>query len=76
MPGLISFRAPPIRDEVEETWRRTMQSLLINQPSSHASDLLFQLYRLVKVNKYTNLFLSLPFCLACSLSLSLPPTAF
>lgn len=49
MPGLISFRAPPIRDEAEETWRRTMQSLLINQPSSHASDLLFQLYRLVKV---------------------------
>lgn len=49
MPGLISFRAPPIRDEGEETWRRNMQSLLINQPSSHASELLLQLYRLVKV---------------------------
>lgn len=49
MPGLISFRAPTIRDEGEETWRRNMQSLLINQPSSHASELLLQLYRLVKV---------------------------
>lgn len=49
LPGLISFRVP-IRDEAEEAWRRGLQSLLINQPSSHAPDLLLQLYRLVKVS--------------------------
>lgn len=48
LPGLMSFRAP-IRDEGEETWRRNMQMLLVNQPSSHAPDLLLQLYKLIKV---------------------------
>lgn len=47
LPGLISFRAP-IRDEGEENWRKQLQSLLINQPSAHAPDLLNQLYRLIK----------------------------
>lgn len=47
LPGLISFRAS-IRDESDETWRRSLQDLLVNQPTSHAPDLLNQLYRLVK----------------------------
>lgn len=50
MPGLISYRAP-IRDEVEEAWRRNLQSLLINQPTSHPPDLLLQLYRVIKVSE-------------------------
>lgn len=48
--SLISFRPPPIRDEAEETWRRNLQSFLVNQPSSHAPDLLLQLYKLIKVS--------------------------
>lgn len=47
--GMISYRPPPIRDEAEETWRRNLQSFLVNQPSSHAPDLLLQLYKLIKV---------------------------
>lgn len=47
LTGMISFRAP-IRDESEETWRRTLQELLFNQPSSYAPDLLNQLYRLLR----------------------------
>ncbi len=49
LPGMISFRPPPIRDESEEIWRRNLQSLLFDQPSGHAPDLLFQLYKLIKV---------------------------
>lgn len=48
MPGLI-YRAP-IRDVAEETWRRNLQSLLMNQPTSHPPDLLLQLYRVIKVS--------------------------
>lgn len=48
MAGIISYRVP-IRDEAEEQWRRNLQSLLINQPTSHAPDLLLQLHRLLKV---------------------------
>lgn len=47
LPGLMSFRAP-VRDESEETWRRHIQELLVNQPTSHAPDLLYQLYRLLR----------------------------
>lgn len=50
LPGMISFRPPPIRDESEEIWRRNLQSLLIDQPTNHAPDLLFQLYKLIKVD--------------------------
>ncbi|XP_037037722.1 protein furry isoform X7 [Bradysia coprophila] len=48
LPGMISFRPPPIRDESEEIWRRNLQSLLVDQPTGHAPDLLFQLYKLIK----------------------------
>lgn len=37
-----------IRDEAEEQWRRNLQSLLVNQPTNHAPDLLQQLHRLVR----------------------------
>lgn len=47
MGGIISYRTP-IRDEAEEQWRRNLQNLLVNQPTSHAPDLLQQLHRLVK----------------------------
>jgi Furry protein C-terminal len=47
MPGLLAFRAP-VRDEAEEIWRRNLQVLLVNQPTSHAPDLLNQLYCLIK----------------------------
>lgn len=46
LPGLLSFRAP-IRDEGEEVWRRNLQALLVNQPSSYAPDLLNKLYKLL-----------------------------
>lgn len=52
MPGIISFRAP-IRDEAEELWRRNLQGLLINQPTSYAPDLILQLHRVVKVQNAT-----------------------
>ncbi|XP_054735462.1 protein furry-like [Anastrepha obliqua] len=47
LPGIIRFGAP-IRDEAEENWRKQLQSMLINQPSAHTSELLMQLYRLIK----------------------------
>ncbi|XP_067645046.1 protein furry isoform X3 [Eurosta solidaginis] len=47
LPGIIRFSAP-IRDEAEENWRKQLQSMLINQPSAHTSELLMQLYRLIK----------------------------
>ncbi|XP_037907815.1 protein furry isoform X6 [Hermetia illucens] len=47
LPGLSAFRAP-IRDEGEENWRTQLQLLLVNQPSAHAPDLLYQLFRLIK----------------------------
>lgn len=59
MSGLITFRPAPIRDEAEEQWRRSMQQLLLNQPSSQASDLLLQLNRLVKVKSSNFIFKSL-----------------
>ncbi|XP_017861895.1 PREDICTED: protein furry isoform X7 [Drosophila arizonae] len=47
MQGIIRFGAA-VRDEAEENWRRQLQSMLVNQPSAHTSELLQQLYRLVK----------------------------
>ncbi|BFF97919.1 protein furry [Drosophila madeirensis] len=47
LPGIIRFGAA-IRDEAEENWRRQLQAMLVNQPSAHTSELLQQLYRLVK----------------------------
>jgi Furry protein C-terminal len=47
LPGMLTFR-PSTRDESEETWRRSMLSLLINQPSSHPPLLLNQLYKLIR----------------------------
>ncbi|CAO1322409.1 unnamed protein product [Diamesa hyperborea] len=47
LPGMLSFR-PSARDETEETWRRNLQGLLVNQPSSHPPLLLNQLYKLVR----------------------------
>lgn len=47
LPGMLSFR-PAARDETEENWRRNLQTLLINQPSSHPPLLLNQLYKLIR----------------------------
>ncbi|XP_032575615.1 protein furry isoform X7 [Drosophila sechellia] len=47
LPGIIRFSAA-IHDEAEENWRRQVQALLVNQPSAHTSELLQQLYRLIK----------------------------
>ncbi|XP_030386037.1 protein furry isoform X4 [Scaptodrosophila lebanonensis] len=47
LPGIIRFGAA-IRDEAEENWRRQLQAMLVNQPSAHTSELLLQLYRLIK----------------------------
>lgn len=47
MTGLI-YRVP-IRDEVEEQWKRNIESLLFNQATNYAPELLMQLYRVVKV---------------------------
>lgn len=47
MQGIIRFGAA-VRDETEENWRRQLQSMLVNQPSAHTSELLQQLYRLIK----------------------------
>lgn len=47
LQGIIRFGAA-IRDEAEENWRRQLQSMLVNQPSAHTSELLLQLYRLIK----------------------------
>lgn len=47
LPGIIRF-GPAVRDEAEENWRKQLQAMLINQPSAHTSELLMQLYRLVK----------------------------
>ncbi|XP_035794162.1 protein furry-like isoform X3 [Anopheles albimanus] len=48
LPGMHPFRAGPIRDESVDVWRRTLVGLLVNQPSSHAPDLLNQMFRLIK----------------------------
>uniref|UniRef100_A0A0A1XLA6 Protein furry n=1 Tax=Zeugodacus cucurbitae TaxID=28588 RepID=A0A0A1XLA6_ZEUCU len=47
LPGIIRFCAP-VRDEAEENWRKQLQLMLSNQPSAHTSELLMQLYRLIK----------------------------
>lgn len=47
LPGMLSFRAST-RDETEETWRRSLLCLLVNQPSSHPPLLLTQLYKLIR----------------------------
>ncbi|XP_059216177.1 protein furry isoform X3 [Stomoxys calcitrans] len=47
LPGIIRFGAA-VRDEAEENWRKQLQAMLINQPSAHTSELLMQLYRLIK----------------------------
>lgn len=47
LPGLIPYRST-VRDDAEEVWRNQLQVLLLNQPSSHAPNLLGQLYVLVK----------------------------
>lgn len=47
LPGIIRFCAT-IRDEAEENWRKQLQAMLVNQPSAHTSELLLQLYRLIK----------------------------
>lgn len=48
MPGLMPYRAVPVRNDEEELWRSNLQGLLLNQPSSHAPVLLNQLYLMVK----------------------------
>lgn len=47
LPGMLTFR-PSTRDETEETWRRSLLCLLVNQPSSHPPLLLNQLYKLIR----------------------------
>lgn len=47
LPSILSFR-PSTRDESEETWRRNILTLLVNQPSSHPPLLLNQLYKLIR----------------------------
>ncbi|XP_058987599.1 protein furry isoform X7 [Musca domestica] len=47
LPGIIRFGGA-VRDEAEENWRKQLQAMLINQPSAHTSELLMQLYRLIK----------------------------
>lgn len=47
LPSILSFR-PSTRDENEETWRRSLLTLLVNQPSSHPPLLLNQLYKLIR----------------------------
>lgn len=47
LPGLLTFRTST-RDETEETWRRSMLVLLVNQPSSHPPLLLNQLHKLIR----------------------------
>lgn len=47
LPGMLSFRTST-RDETEETWRRSLLCLLVNQPSSHPPLLLNQLYKLIR----------------------------
>lgn len=49
MTGMISYRVP-IRDEVEEQWRRNVENLLFNPATNYAPELLMQLYRVVKVH--------------------------
>lgn len=48
LTGMASYRAP-IRDEIEEQWRRNIESMLFNSATNYAPDLLMQLYRVVKV---------------------------
>ncbi|XP_052897871.1 protein furry isoform X4 [Anopheles moucheti] len=48
LPGMHPFRTGPIRDESVDVWRRNLVTLLVNQPSSHAPDLLNQMFRLMK----------------------------
>lgn len=45
LPGMLTFRT---RDETEETWRKSLLCLLVNQPSSHPPLLLSQLYKLIR----------------------------
>lgn len=47
LPGMLSFR-PSTRDETEETWRRSLLTLLVNQPGSNPCMLLNQLYKLIR----------------------------
>lgn len=47
LPSILSFR-PSTRDESEEMWRRSLLTLLVNQPSSHPPLLLNQLYKLIR----------------------------
>lgn len=47
LPGMLTFRQST-RDETEENWRRSLLSLLVNQPSSHPPLLLNQLYKLIR----------------------------
>ncbi|XP_049295874.1 protein furry isoform X6 [Anopheles funestus] len=48
LPGMHPFRTGAIRDESVDVWRRNLVGLLVNQPSSHAPDLLNQMFRLIK----------------------------
>ncbi|XP_041767817.1 protein furry isoform X6 [Anopheles merus] len=48
LPGMHPFRTGPIRDESVDVWRRNLVGMLVNQPSSHAPDLLNQMFRLIK----------------------------
>lgn len=52
MTGMISYRVP-IRDEVEDLWRRNIETLLFNPATNYAPELLMQLYRVVKVCQST-----------------------
>lgn len=52
MTSMIYHRAP-IRDEVEDQWRRNIESMIFNPATNYAPDLLMQLYRVVKVGSIT-----------------------
>uniref|UniRef100_A0A336LX10 CSON006579 protein n=1 Tax=Culicoides sonorensis TaxID=179676 RepID=A0A336LX10_CULSO len=57
LTGLLPFRAP-IRDETEEAWRKNLKELLINQPSSHAPELLDKLYLLIRELTIKSIFIA------------------
>lgn len=49
LPSMLTFaRGSSNRDESEESWRKSLLTLLINQPSSHPPLLLHQLYKLIR----------------------------
>lgn len=57
LPGVIRF-GNAVRDEAEENWRKQLQAMLLNQPSAHTSELLLQLYKLIKELTYKTISIS------------------